>query len=60
MSKLVLVDGAKGHTGTYLIKEILETKPEWNIVATDLPLNRRDEFDNWINGVDAVVAAVGD
>ncbi|MFX0039144.1 MAG: NAD-dependent epimerase/dehydratase family protein [Candidatus Heimdallarchaeota archaeon] len=44
MSKLVLVDGAKGHTGTFLIKEILETKPEWNIVATDLPSTRRDEL----------------
>ena len=44
MSKLVLVDGAKGHTGTFLIKEILDTKPEWNIVATDLPSNRRDEL----------------
>ncbi|MFX1418673.1 MAG: NAD-dependent epimerase/dehydratase family protein [Promethearchaeota archaeon] len=44
MSKLVLVDGAKGHTGTFLIKEILETKPEWNIVATDLPLDKRDEL----------------
>lgn len=44
MSKLVLVDGAKGHTGTILLREILETKPEWNIVATDLPSNRRDEL----------------
>ena len=37
MSKLILVDGAKGHTGTFLIKEILETKLDWKIVATDLP-----------------------
>ncbi|MFW9901109.1 MAG: NAD-dependent epimerase/dehydratase family protein [Candidatus Thorarchaeota archaeon] len=44
MSKLVLVDGAKGHTGTFLIKEILETRPEWNIIATDLPSIRRNEL----------------
>jgi len=44
MSKLVLVDGAKGHTGTFLIKEILETKPDWNIIATDLPIDKRDEL----------------
>ncbi|NVM35492.1 MAG: NAD(P)-dependent oxidoreductase [Candidatus Lokiarchaeota archaeon] len=44
MSKLVLVDGAKGHTGTFLIKEILETKPDWNIVTTDLPSNKRNEL----------------
>jgi len=44
MNKTVLVDGAKGHTGTFLIKEILETKPEWNIVATDLPSNKREKL----------------
>ncbi|MFW9998755.1 MAG: NAD-dependent epimerase/dehydratase family protein [Candidatus Hodarchaeota archaeon] len=44
MSKLVLVDGAKGHTGTFLIKEILETKPDWNIIATDLPPDKRNEL----------------
>jgi len=44
MSKLVLVDGAKGHTGTFLIKEILETKLDWNIIATDLPIDKRDEL----------------
>ncbi len=44
MNKIVLVDGAKGHTGTFLIKEILETKPDWNIIATDLPLNKRNEL----------------
>ncbi|MHA1988456.1 MAG: NAD-dependent epimerase/dehydratase family protein [Promethearchaeota archaeon] len=44
MSKLILVDGAKGHTGTFLIKEILETKPEWEIIATDLPTEKRNEL----------------
>jgi nucleoside-diphosphate-sugar epimerase len=44
MVKLILVDGAKGHTGTFLIKEILETKPDWNIIATDLPLKKRNEL----------------
>jgi dihydroflavonol-4-reductase len=41
MNKLVLVDGAKGHTGTFLIKEILKTKPDWKIVASDLPTEQR-------------------
>jgi nucleoside-diphosphate-sugar epimerase len=41
MSKLVLVDGAKGHTGTFLVKEILEAKPTWNVIATDLPSDKR-------------------
>jgi nucleoside-diphosphate-sugar epimerase len=40
-TKLVLVDGAKGHTGTFLIKEILKTKPDWKIVASDLPSEKR-------------------
>ncbi len=44
MSKLVLVDGAKGHTGTFLIKELLETKPDWKIIATDLPKEKRNEL----------------
>ena len=44
MSKIVLVDGAKGHTGTFLIKEILETKPDWKIIATDLPTEKRIEL----------------
>ena len=43
MSKLVLVDGAKGHTGTFLVKEILESKPTWKIIATDLSDNKRPE-----------------
>jgi nucleoside-diphosphate-sugar epimerase len=41
MNKLVLVDGAKGHTGTTLINEILNTKPDWRIIATDLPTEKR-------------------
>ncbi len=44
MSKLILVDGAKGHTGTFLIKKILETKPDWTIIATDLPMDKRDKL----------------
>ena len=42
MNKLVLVDGAKGHTGTHLIKEILKAKPDWRIVASDLPTEKRN------------------
>jgi nucleoside-diphosphate-sugar epimerase len=38
------VDGAKGHTGIFLIKEILETKPDWKIIATDLPTEKRNEL----------------
>ncbi|MFX1497076.1 MAG: NAD-dependent epimerase/dehydratase family protein [Promethearchaeota archaeon] len=41
MVKLVLIDGAKGHTGTFLVKEILESKPDWEIIATDLPTDER-------------------
>ena len=44
MGKLVLVDGAKGHTGTFLVKEILESRPNWRIVATDLPVDSRAEI----------------
>ncbi len=44
MSKLVLVDGAKGHTGSFLIKEILESKPNWQIIATDLPIDSRKKL----------------
>ncbi|MBA7503290.1 hypothetical protein ES706_01898 [subsurface metagenome] len=43
MSKLVLIDGAKGHTGTFLVREILKTKNNWKIIATDLPSARRKE-----------------
>jgi len=44
MSKLILVDGAKGHTGTFLIKEVLETRPDWKIIATDLPTEKRNKL----------------
>ena len=44
MSKLILVDGAKGHTETFLIKEILESKPNWKIIASDLPLEKRSDL----------------
>ncbi|MFX1297007.1 MAG: SDR family oxidoreductase, partial [Promethearchaeota archaeon] len=44
MVKLVLVDGAKGHTGTYLVKEILNSRPDWKIIATDLPVFKRKEI----------------
>ena len=43
-SKTFLVDGAKGHTGTYLLKALLNHYPHCNIVATDLPLERRGEL----------------
>ncbi len=33
--KLCLVDGALGHTGSFLVKFLLESG-EWNIIATDL------------------------
>ena len=46
MSKLVLVDGAKGHTGSFLIREILESKPNWKIIASDLPLEKRTDLEN--------------
>ncbi|MFW9895659.1 MAG: NAD-dependent epimerase/dehydratase family protein, partial [Candidatus Thorarchaeota archaeon] len=44
MSKTVLVDGAKGHTGTFLIKEMLNARPNWMIIATDLPIEKRNEL----------------
>ncbi|MFX0059377.1 MAG: NAD-dependent epimerase/dehydratase family protein [Candidatus Heimdallarchaeota archaeon] len=44
MDKLILVDGARGHTGTFLIKEILVSKPNWKIIATDLPPDKRAEI----------------
>jgi nucleoside-diphosphate-sugar epimerase len=43
MNKLILVDGAEGHTGTFLINEILKSKPDWRIVATDLPSEKRSK-----------------
>jgi dihydroflavonol-4-reductase len=44
MSKLVLVDGAEGHTGLFLIKEILKSRPLWKVIATDLPLAERNKL----------------
>ena len=44
MSKLILIDGAKGHTGTFLIREVLKSKPDWKIIATDLPLEKRNNL----------------
>ncbi|MFX1469426.1 MAG: NAD-dependent epimerase/dehydratase family protein [Promethearchaeota archaeon] len=44
MNKLVLIDGAKGHTGTFLVKEILTSRQNWKIVATDLPGDKRNEL----------------
>jgi dihydroflavonol-4-reductase len=43
-SKLYLVDGAKGHTGTFLVKELLDTELNCKIVATDLPTDERAEL----------------
>lgn len=44
VGKLYLVDGARGHTGTFLVKEILETEPDCKIVATDLWIKERREL----------------
>ena len=44
MEKIILVDGAKGHTGTFLINEILKSKLDWEIIATDLPQEKRKEL----------------
>ncbi len=40
-NKLFLVDGAKGHTGTFLVKALLEKYENCKIVATDLPTDDR-------------------
>lgn len=42
--KLYLVDGAKGHTGTFLVKALLEQDENCKIVATDLPSDTRKEI----------------
>ena len=39
--KLALVDGALGHTGSYLVKFLLEKG--WNVVATDLKTEDREK-----------------
>jgi len=43
-NKLFFVDGAKGHTGTYLIKALLEKYPDCKIIATDLPSKEREQI----------------
>ncbi|MHA1294677.1 MAG: NAD-dependent epimerase/dehydratase family protein [Promethearchaeota archaeon] len=42
--KQYLVDGAKGHTGTFLVKILLEKEKDCKIVATDLPTDTRKEL----------------
>ena len=36
-----LVDGAKGHTGSFLVRELLSIYPNCKIIATDLPTDTR-------------------
>ncbi|MFO8019431.1 MAG: NAD(P)-dependent oxidoreductase [Promethearchaeia archaeon] len=43
-SRLFLVDGAKGHTGTFLIKALLSRYQNCEIIATDLPLESRNKL----------------
>lgn len=42
--KIYLVDGAKGHTGTFLVKKLLEEEKNCKIVATDLPVDDRKQL----------------
>ncbi|MFX1276782.1 MAG: NAD-dependent epimerase/dehydratase family protein [Promethearchaeota archaeon] len=42
--KLLFVDGAKGHTGIFLIKALLEKYEKCEIIATDLPPNERESI----------------
>jgi len=42
--KLFLVDGAKGHSGTFLLKQLLAKYNDCKIVATDLPVDTRKEI----------------
>jgi len=44
MNKLFLVDGAKGHTGTFLVKALLEDDSSCKIIATDLPPDSRKQL----------------
>ncbi len=39
--KWALVDGALGHTGSFLVKKLIEE--DWNVVATDLKPEERDK-----------------
>jgi nucleoside-diphosphate-sugar epimerase len=40
--KLALVDGALGHTGSFLVKKLLEN--DWKVVATDLNTEAREKL----------------
>ncbi|MHA1292815.1 MAG: NAD-dependent epimerase/dehydratase family protein [Promethearchaeota archaeon] len=42
--KLFLVDGAKGHTGTFLVSALLKKYQNCKIIATDLPIDSRKEL----------------
>jgi len=44
LNKLFLVDGAKGHTGTFLVKNLLEKYNDCKIIATDLPTGERKKI----------------
>ncbi|MHA1377438.1 MAG: NAD-dependent epimerase/dehydratase family protein [Candidatus Helarchaeota archaeon] len=39
--RLFLVDGAKGHTGSFLVRELLDSYENCEIIATDLPSDIR-------------------
>ena len=39
--KYFLVDGSKGHTGSFLVRELLQLYPNSKIIATDLPTDER-------------------
>jgi len=41
--RLILVDGCRGHTGSFLIRELLNLYPNVKIVATDLPPKTREK-----------------
>jgi nucleoside-diphosphate-sugar epimerase len=40
-SKFFLIDGSKGHTGSFLVREVLNMYPNCKIIATDLPTDTR-------------------
>ena len=42
MLKLALVDGALGHTGSYLVKYLIEDG--WGVIATDLDKQKREKI----------------
>jgi nucleoside-diphosphate-sugar epimerase len=41
--KLFLVDGAKGHSGTFMVEALLNEYSDCKIIATDLPTDTRKE-----------------